>query len=286
MIVSLQGKDVVVTGATDGIGKVTARELAILGAKVTLIGRNAAKGDSVVRDLRVVTGNDDIHFVRGDLSSRKGVQHVADSLKERLKHLDVLVNNAGAMFQKRIMSEDGIEQTLALNHLGYFSLTALLVDLLKAAGTARIVNVASAAHEGARLDLDDLQNAKRYSGWTAYGQSKLANIYFSNELARRLDGSGVSVNCLHPGFVASAFGNNNGGWLRVAIGLAKSVAAISQDNGAKTSVYLASAPEVEGVSGQYFDKCKAVKSSPISYDEDIARRLWTASERLSGLTFK
>lgn len=283
---SVKGKDIVVTGATDGIGKVTARELAKSGASVTIVGRNAAKGETVVRELRAAAGHDNVHFVQGDLSSRKGVQQAVTGIKGRLKKLDVLVNNAGAFFQARTLSADGIEQTLALNHLGYFAITAQLLDLLKAASTARIVNVASAAHVGAKLNLADLQNEAKYSGWTAYGQSKLANICFTYELARRLEGSSITANCLHPGFVASAFGDNNGGFIRFAIGLAKSLAAISEDNGAKTSVYLASSPDVAKVSGRYFDKCKAVKSSAVSYDEDIARKLWSESEKLCGLTFK
>lgn len=278
---TLAGKDIVVTGATDGIGKVTARELAKLGATVTIVGRNAAKGEAVVREMREKLGYDRVSFVAGDLSTRRGAKAAADGIKGRLKKLDVLVNNAGAMFQKRELTEDGIEKTFALNHMGYFWLTAALLDLVKAVPAGRIVTVASAAHQGAKLDLEDLQNEKRYSGWVAYGQSKLANIYFNNELARRLQGTGVTANCLHPGFVASRFGDNNGGVVKLVIGLAKSVAAISEDNGAKTSVYLASSPEVEGISGKYFDKCKAVRSSAVSYDENVGRELWRLSERLS-----
>lgn len=278
---TLAGKDIVVTGATDGIGKVTARELAKLGATVTIVGRNAAKGEAVVREMREKLGYDRVSFVAGDLSTRRGVKAAADGIKGRIKKLDVLVNNAGAMFQKRELSEDGIEKTFALNHMGYFWLTAALLDLVKAAPAGRIVSVASAAHQGAKLDLEDLQNEKRYSGWVAYGQSKLANIYFNTELARQLQGSGVTANCLHPGFVASRFGDNNGGIVKLVIGLAKSVAAISEDDGAKTSVYLASSPEVEGISGKYFDKCKAVRSSTVSYDENVGRELWRLSERLS-----
>lgn len=278
---TLAGKDIVVTGATDGIGKVTARELAKLGATVTIVGRNAAKGEAVVREMREKLGYDRVSFVAGDLSTRRGVKAAADGIKGRIKKLDVLVNNAGAMFQKRELTEDGIEKTFALNHMGYFWLTASLLDLVKAVPAGRIVTVASAAHQGAKLDLEDLQNEKRYSGWVAYGQSKLANIYFNYELARRLQGTGVTANCLHPGFVASRFGDNNGGVVKLVIGLAKSVAAISEDNGAKTSVYLASSPEVEGISGKYFDKCKAVRSSAVSYDENVGRELWRLSERLS-----
>lgn len=278
---SLKGKEIVVTGATDGIGKVTARELAKAGASVTIVGRNAAKGEAVAAELRKAAGHDGVRFAPGDLSTRKGVRAAADAIKARTKKLDVLVNNAGAFFQRREVTEDGIERTFALNHMGYFLMTAQLLDVLKASGAGRIVNVASAAHQGAKLDVDDLQNAARYSGWKAYGQSKLANIYFTYELARRLEGSNVTANCLHPGFVASRFGDNNGGWARFVIGLAKSLAAISEEDGAKTSVYLASSPEVAGVNGKYFDKCKAVSSSPVSYDENVAHALWRLSEKLA-----
>ncbi|MFM9864808.1 MAG: SDR family oxidoreductase [Micropepsaceae bacterium] len=280
---SLSGKEIVVTGATDGIGKVTARELAKMGASVTIVGRNAAKGEAAVAELRNAAGHERVGFVAGDLESQAGVRAAASEIKARVKRLDVLLNNAGAMFQSRQQTADGIERTFALNHLGYFLLTHELLDLLKASGPSRIVSVASAAHQGAKLDVSDLQNEKQYSGWRAYGQSKLANIHFTYELARRLQGTAVTANCLHPGFVASRFGDNNGGWLKFAIGLAKSVAAISEENGAKTSVFLASSPAVQGVSGQYFDKCAAVRSSAVSYDVDVARELWRQSERLTGV---
>ncbi len=280
---TLRGKDFVVTGATDGIGKVTARELAKMGASVTIVGRNAAKGEAVVRELRQAAGHDRVGFVAGDLATQKGVRAAAAAIKGRLKKLDVLVNNAGAMFLKRELTEDGIERTFALNHLGYFLFTHELLDLLKASAPARVVTVASAAHQGQKLDLGDLQGAKSYSGYKAYGQSKLANIYFTYELAHRLQGSNVTVNCLHPGFVASQFGNNTSGIFKLMIGWAKLVAAISEDDGAKTSVYLASSPAVQGVSGKYFDKCAAVSSSAVSNDADIARALWRESERLTGI---
>jgi NAD(P)-dependent dehydrogenase (short-subunit alcohol dehydrogenase family) len=280
---SLNGKEIVVTGATDGIGKVTARELAKLGAAVTIVGRNAAKGEAVAAELRKAAGHERVGFVAADLANQKGVRAAAAAIKGRVNRLDVLLNNAGAMFQRRELTEDGIEKTFALNHLAFFLLTHELLDLLKASGPSRIVSVASAAHQGAKLDLNDLQNEKQYSGWRAYGQSKLANIYFTYELAGRLKGSGVTANCLHPGFVASRFGDNNGGWLKFAIGFAKSFAAISEEDGAKTSVFLASSPDVAGVSGQYFDKCTAIKSSVVSYDTDVARELWRQSERLTGV---
>ncbi len=278
---TLKGKEIVITGATDGIGKVTARELARAGANVTIVARNPAKGERVVRELRAA-GGEDVRFVQGDLSSQKSVRGVAEALKGRLDRLDVLINNAGAIFQRRELTDEGIERTFALNHLGYFLMTVQLLDLLKAAGDARIVNVASAAHQGVRLDPDDLQNAKSYSAWRSYQKSKLANIYFTYELARRLKGTPVTANCLHPGFVASRFGDNNTGFTRLIFGLAKSVAAISEEEGAKTSIHLAGSPDVAGATGQYFDKRKAVRSSAVSYNEGIARELWRASEALVG----
>lgn len=280
---SLKGKIIVITGATDGIGKVTARELAKAGASVTIVGRNPVKGEQVVKDLRAAAGHDGVDFAQGDLLTLKGVRGAAATLKGRLKVIDVLINNAGAAFVKRGVTEDGFEQTFALNHLSYFLMTALLLDLLKAAPSARVVSVASGAHFGAKLDLGDLQNAKSYSGWRAYQQSKLANIYFTYELARRLQGTQVTANCLHPGFVASRFGDNNSGVIARVFGFIKSIAAISEEEGAKTSVYLAGSPEIAGVSGKYFDKCKPSRSSSVSYDEDVSRALWRASETMAGL---
>jgi retinol dehydrogenase-12 len=279
---SMKGREVVITGATDGIGKVTALELAKMGAAVTIVARNPAKGERVVKELRAAAGHDGVHFVAGDLSSMAGVRGAAEILKSRLKKIDVLLNNAGAAFLKRETTADGYERTFALNHLGYFAMTAQLLDLVKAAEAGRIVNVASQAHFGTKLDLDDLQNAKAYSGWRAYQQSKLANVYFTYELARRLGGTKVTANCLHPGFVASRFGSNFGGIVGALFGFAKSVGAISETDGAKTSVYLASSPEVAGVTGKYFDKSKAVKSSDVSYDEGVAQTLWRLSESMAG----
>ena len=279
----LQGKEIVVTGGTDGIGKVAAGELAKAGASITIVGRDAAKGEAVVGELRELAGHDHVGFIRGDLSAQADVRAAAEALKARLKRIDVLLNNAGAFFQSRELSPDGIEKTFALNHLGYFLMTALLLDRLKGSTPARIVNVASGAHVGGKLDFDDLQNAKAYSGWRAYQQSKLANIYFTYELARRVEGTGVTANCLHPGFVATRFGNNNAGWLSAVFGVAKSLLAKSEADGAKTSIYLAGSPEVATVSGKYFDECKAVRSSPVSYDEKAARELWRVSEKVVGL---
>lgn len=279
----LSGKEIVITGGTDGIGKVAAAALAKAGAHVTIVGRDSAKGEAVMHEIKAHAGHDKVGFVKGDLSSRKGVRGAAAGVNNRLTKIDVLLNNAGAFFQKRESSEDGIEKTFALNHLGYFLMTHLLMDRLKLSAAARIVNVASAAHLGAKLDLEDLQNAKAYSGWRAYQQSKLANVYFTYELARRLDGSKVTANCLHPGFVATRFGNNNSGPLRAVFGIAKSLFAKSESDGAKTSIHLAGSPDVAKVNGKYFDNCKEVRSSPVSYDETIARDLWRISEKMTGV---
>lgn len=282
----MRDKIVVVTGGTDGIGKVTARELAAQGAQVTIIGRNAAKGDTVMREIRALTGNEHVDFLLADLSSRRGVLQAGSALNERFGHIDVLVNNAGAMFQSRQLSIDGIEMTLALNHLGYFHLTSQVIGLLKEADQGRVVNVASAAHARMKLDMSDLQMERNYSGWIAYGRSKLANIHFTHELARRLQGTRVTANCLHPGFVASSFGNNNGSIFRLLIGAAKRVAAIPEDEGAKTSLYLATSPDLRLVTGKYFDKCREARSSPESHNEAIERELWERSEVLCGSPFK
>jgi NAD(P)-dependent dehydrogenase (short-subunit alcohol dehydrogenase family) len=193
----------------------------------------------------------------------------------------VLLNNAGAFFAERVVIEDGLEQTFALNHMGYFRLTALLRERLIASAPARIVNVASEAHRNASLDFDDLQTARGYNGWKAYQRSKLANILFTRELARRLAGTGVTANCLHPGFVKTSFGDNNRGFWGIGIRLGKLFAAISIPRGAETPVYLASAPEIEGVTGKYFDKCRVREPNAAARNDADAERLWKESERLA-----
>jgi NAD(P)-dependent dehydrogenase (short-subunit alcohol dehydrogenase family) len=210
------------------------------------------------------------------------VRRLADDFKSHFSRLDVLVNNAGAVFLTRHESADEIEMTFGLNHLNYFLLTNLLLDMLIASAPARVVNVSSGAHNGARLNFDDLENKRGYNGMRAYGQSKLANLLFTYELARRLEGKGVTANALHPGFVASNFAKNNLGILKPLMSLIQ-LGAISPEEGAQTSIYLASSPEVAGVTGKYFVKKKAVTSSTASYDEETARRLWDISARLTGL---
>ncbi len=279
MAPSMQDKTILVTGATSGIGLVTARELARLGAQTVVVSRNPQKCATVVEQIKAETGNPLVEYIAADLSTRDGVSQVAFEFKKRHTRLDVLVNNAGMLFMSRQLSADGLEMTFALNHLSYFHLTNLLLDLLKASGAARIVNVSSRAHRGEKIDFDDLQCEKNYRGMTAYGRSKLANILFTYALARKLEGTAVTANALHPGFVATGFAKNNGLLFRLGMGLIGPFIR-QKDEGAATSIYLASSPEVEGVTGKYFSDSKAIDSDPASYDQEVAERLWQVSWEL------
>ena len=280
--VSLAGKVCMVTGATSGIGKVAARELAKRGAVVVVVGRNEARSKATVCQIRQQTANASVEFLLADLSSQQEIRRLAREFESRYPRLDVLVNNAGAIMLSRRESVDGIEMTLALNHLAYFLLTNLLLDTLKSSAPARIVNVSSNSHEGAKLDFDDLQNRRRYWGFRAYAWSKLENILFSYELARRLEGTGVTVNALHPGLVGTNFLANNGALGRL-LKMLVVIKGISPERGARTSIYLASSPELETVTGRYFFQEQEVPSSSASYDEDAARRLWQLSAEMTGL---
>lgn len=277
----MDGKVCVVTGATDGIGRITAEALAEKGAEVVLVGRNAAKGAAVTEAIRRSTGSERVRFEQADLSSQAEIRALAGRLAERPGAIDVLINNVGAMFTRRQESVDGIEMTFALNHLGYFLLTGLLLDRVQASGAGRIVNVSSQAHRGAEIDLDDPQGKKNYSGWRAYQQSKLANILFTYRLAALLAETPVTANCLHPGFVASKFGHNNRGFLTVALKVAQKFFAISETDGARTSIHLATSPDVAGITGRYFDHCRETESSSASRDETVGERLWELSETLT-----
>jgi NAD(P)-dependent dehydrogenase (short-subunit alcohol dehydrogenase family) len=278
---SMKGKTVLVTGATNGIGLVTAQELARMGAQVTLVSRNAEKCAAVAEGIKSATGNP-VEWIAADLSTLDGVMQAAMTFKQRHTHLHVLVNNAGGFYNKRVVTSDGYEMTFALNHLNYFLLTNLLLEMLKASVPARVINVSSGIHMGARLDLGDLQSEKHYAGFRSYGQSKLANVLFTYELARRLDGIGVTVNALHPGYVDTGFSLNNGIFFRVFAKLSARIFARTPERGAQTSIYLASSPEVEGVTGKYYADCKPVQSSPLSYDVDLAKKLWQVSLELTG----
>lgn len=277
---SIKGRIVLVTGATNGIGLVTARELARMGAQVTIVSRNAAKCAAVAETIKTETGNP-VEFIVDDLSTLAGIMHAATTFKQRHTRLHVLVNNAGALFFRRALTVDGYEMTFALNHLNYFLLTILLLDILKASAPARIVNVSSGAHLDGAIDFDNLQGEKHYRGMQAYGQSKLANVLFTYELARRLAGTGVTANALHPGFIHTGFASNNGpifafGMQLVGLFIRKPA------QGAQTSIYLASSPNVEGVTGKYFIDCQAVDSSPLSHDQALAEKLWQVSLELTG----
>jgi len=279
---TLAGKVCLITGATSGIGAVTAEALARQGAKVVLVGRNPEKCARTKEQIQARTGNPDVETLVADLSSQQQVRQLAQDFLTRHARLDVLVNNAGGLWTKRQETVDGVEMTFAVNHLAYFLLTNLLLDRLKASAPARIVNVASAAHRRTELPFDDLMGQKSFSGWRAYKQSKLANLLFTYELARRLEGSGVTANALHPGWVATGFATNNdwvGGFLQVAARLF----ALSSEEGARTIIYLASSPEVANVSGQYFVKCRPVVSSAASLDRSSAERLWGMSEQFTQL---
>jgi NAD(P)-dependent dehydrogenase (short-subunit alcohol dehydrogenase family) len=271
-----------ITGATSGIGEVTAQELARLGYRVVITARDQAKLESAIARIRSNSGSQVVTGLVADLSSQDQVRSLASKFIDQYDRLDVLINNAGAVYLRRTESVDGIEMTLAGNHLAPFLLTNLLLDLLKHSSPARIINVSSRAHEGQVIDFDDLQYRKNYQFMRAYGKSKLANLLFTYELDRRLPGSEVTVNALHPGFVATNIGGNNGWLVRLFMPLIR-LWAISPQEGAETSVYLASSSEVAGVSGKYFYQKHPVLSSAFSRDEDAARRLWDASVELTGI---
>jgi len=278
----MTGKTVMVTGASSGVGKATARELAVRGAHVVMICRGGPKADAALRELQQATAEDRVEMLTGDLSSQTSIRELAAKFRETHDRLDVLVNNAGLIFPAREETFDGIERTFALNHLGYFLLTELLLDVLKASEPARIVNVSSEAHRRVSgLDWDDLQKATRFSPWRAYAQSKLANILFTRELSRRLDGTGVTANCLHPGFVNSGFGRDLTGLAKFAFGILRPFAMIPPKQGALTSIHLATSPQVEGVTGRYFIKSRPASPSAAARDDAAARRLWELSVALT-----
>jgi len=280
---SMAGKTVLITGATAGIGRMTARELAAAGARVLIVARNREKAEATRDWITGQTGNSATELFIADLSALAQVRSVAAEIRSRHADLDVLINNAGAVFQRRRESADGFEMTFALNHLAPFLLTNLLLDSLGRSPASRVVTVSSDAHLRATMDFDDPEGRKRYLPWAAYGQSKLANLLFTYELARRLAGSGTTANALHPGFVASEFGKNNGSFMKAAMTIAQRLGGIRVEEGARTSVYLASSQEVEGVTGKYFVTCREQQSSAASRDPASMRRLWDVSARMTGL---
>lgn len=276
----MQGMTVVITGATSGIGEVAADRLAAKGARIVFVARDRNRGGETLKHLRAIAPHADHAEHYADLSKLREMKRVAAEITATESRIDVLINNAGAMFNSRRMTEDGLEMTFATNHMSYFVLTSLLRDRMGAGG--RIVNTASDAHKGACLDFQDLQSARSYSGFGIYGRSKLCNILFTRELARRLAGSGITANCLHPGFVATRFGNQSGGVLSLAIRLAKNF-ALTPEQGAETIVYLASSPDAVERNGEYFHNCRPITPTKEALNDDDAKRLWEVSARLAGI---
>jgi NAD(P)-dependent dehydrogenase (short-subunit alcohol dehydrogenase family) len=278
----MSGKVCLITGATSGIGEVTARELAKLGAAVVITARDQAKLDQAIQRISSQSGGNKVSGLVADLASQNEVRSLASQFMNKCDRLDVLINNAGAVYLRRSEGIDGIEMTFAGNHLAPFLLTNLLLGTLKQSSPARIINVSSNSHAGREIDFADIENRRSYQFMRAYGRSKLGNILFTKELDRRLSGSGVTVNAVNPGFVGTNIGANNGWLVKLFLSVTR-IWALSVEEGAETSVYLASSPEVERVSGEYFYKKQSVPSSQYSYDEATAERLWRVSAEMTGL---
>jgi NAD(P)-dependent dehydrogenase (short-subunit alcohol dehydrogenase family) len=274
---ALAGKTILITGATSGIGEVSARELARMGARVVIVGRSLERIHTTVSEIHTATSVQ-VEYLLADLSLMSEVQRLAEEFLQKYDHLDVLVNNAGAYFTERTVTTEGYEMTFALNYLSPWLLTHYLLDCLKASEPSRIVNVSSMAHVFKNINFQDLQNKNVFIGWLSYSESKLMDLYFTYELARRLQGTNVTVNALHPGFVNTNFGKNGGitgfffKWLKNI--------QISPEKGAETTIFLASSPKVTGVSGKYFANKKIKKSSRASYNVEKARRLWEITEEM------
>ncbi len=282
-VIPMHGKTVVITGANSGVGKATAVALATAGAKTVITARSEERGLEALADIRRASGSDQVELVVFDLADLASIRAGAGRILDRCPQLDVLVNNAGLVLSERSETKDGFESTFGTNHLGPFYLTQLLTDRLIASAPARVVNVASTAHRSARrgVGFEDLQSRRRYSGMNAYSRSKLANILFTNELARRLAGTGVTANSVHPGTVASGFARDHDatGFLAFGIKVIKPF-ILTPEQGARTSVYVASSPELAGVTGQYFVRCRPKTPSSAARDEAAAALLWSISEQL------
>jgi NAD(P)-dependent dehydrogenase (short-subunit alcohol dehydrogenase family) len=280
---SMQGKICMVTGANSGIGKATALALAQMGAAVVMVCRDRARGEQARSEITTKSRNNAVDLLQADLSSQQSIRQLVENFQHHYPHLHVLINNAGAAFPGRRETVDGLEMTFAVNYLAPFLLTHLLLDMLTASAPARIVNVSSGSHKAGYIKLDNLQSKNPYRSMKVYGQAKLAVVLFTYELARRLEGTGVTVNCLHPGFVATNFAQSDvGPAFRLLVKVIGSFGTSPQE-GAKTSIYLASSPEVEGVTGKYVVKSIPKRSAAISYDESLQRQLWEQSAKLVNL---
>jgi NAD(P)-dependent dehydrogenase (short-subunit alcohol dehydrogenase family) len=279
----IRGKNVLVTGGTNGIGREASVQLARLGAHVTIVGRDPARTEAAAADIAARGGAPGVGHLICDFSSQASIRRLAGEVHERYDRLDVLVNNAGGVNKTRWVTEDGIEATFAVNHLGYFLLTNLLLDLLERSAPARVVSVASAGHRHGTMDFDDLGYERRYSIMKAYARSKLGNVLFSNELSRRLAGTGVTSNSLHPGAVATNIWSGAPTWARPFITLVARPFFITPEKGGERITQLVTDPALSEVTGAYFETGKRVPASPRAQDEPLARRLWTASSTLAGV---
>lgn len=282
----LEGKTCLVTGGTNGIGKASAMQLANMGAEVVILGRNAEKGSATVQEILKHSEHDKVSFLQCNLASQADIRRAAQEYLDTGKPLDILLNNAGIINLERQESEDGFEETWAVNHLGYFLLTNLLLDRIKESNNARIINVSSGAYQFVKgIQWDDIQFERTpYKGFPVYGQSKLANILFTKELARQLEGTSVITHVLHPGGVRTGLGQNNQGFFLKLIGKMVMFFLKSSDNGAKTSVHLCSSEEVGKYNGEYWANCKIKKLRPYASDREAAKRLWDLSLKQTGLS--
>ena len=280
----MAGKVVLITGGTGGIGKATATGLATLGARVGITGRDPARAEQAAADIRAASGNPAVDAFAADMTSQNELRQLAAVVLEAYPRLDVLVNNVGGFWAHRHSTADGLERTFALNHLAPFLLTNLLLDRLKASAPARVITVSSGAQSMGRIEFDDLQGARSYSGQRAYNQSKLANVMFTNELARRLHGTRVMANSLHPGVVRTNFGAEDQAWFFTVISRVVRPLLKTPAQGAQTPIYLASTPDLEDVTGQFFTNGKPKRANRIAYDIDMTARLWRVSADLVGMT--
>ena len=280
----IEDKIILIAGATSGIGLATARKLAELGAQVNFIARNKKRAEETKKIIENLSNNKECRYYLGDLSDQSSLKELTEEIKRDFNRIDVLINNVGGVFKDFTLSRDGIEMTMATNHFSYFFLTLSLLDLLKNAPAARVVNVSSDSNLKGKIDFESFTQNKNYFILNAYAQSKLANILFTKYLSKLLAGTHITVNCLHPGTVKTSIGKKGTGFLiSQAWGLVTKVIGITPEEGAKTSVYLASSPKVEGISGQYFNQCKPGKYNPVADSESLQEKLWVESLRMTAL---
>ena len=282
----MKNKYVLITGANSGIGKAAAKSLAIQGANIIMVCRNKEKGEKARREIIDYAGHDRIDLLTCDLASQKQIRQLAKQVLEKYERLDVLLNNAGLISNTKQLTEDGLEYTFAVNHIAYFLLTNLLLDLIVKTPRSRIVNVSSTAHKMIReIDYDNLQAEKSFDQWQTYSLSKLCNIFFTYTLAEQLKDTDTTVNCLHPGVVNTGFGANLKGWMKPAFEKLGKFLFITPEKGAATSIYLSASPQIQGITGKYWNKRKQNRSSKLSYNKEDAQKIWTISEQLCGQSF-